>query len=49
MNAASGCMLVELDSLGVLLSLLVLSVGGTLLILLLIKLIFEKYNQRKYR
>ncbi len=47
--AARTLMLAELDGLGILLSTIVISVGGTLLILLLIKLISEKYSRRKYR
>ncbi len=47
--AARTLMLAELDRLGILLSTIVISVGGTLLILLLIKLISEKYSRRKYR
>jgi hypothetical protein len=47
--AARALMLAELDSLGILLSTIAMSVGGTLLILLLIKLISENYSRRKYR
>jgi hypothetical protein len=48
-NIASELMLVELDSLGILLSSIVISVGATALILFLMKLIREKYSRRKYR
>lgn len=48
-NIASELMLVELDSLGILLSSIVISVGATTLILFLMKLIREKYSRRKYR
>jgi Tfp pilus assembly protein PilV len=39
----------DLDSLGVLLALIVISVGVTMVILYLMKLIREKYSRRKYR
>jgi hypothetical protein len=47
--AARALMLAELDSLGILLSTIAMSVGGTLLILLLIKLVSENHRRRKYR
>jgi hypothetical protein len=47
--AERALMLAELDNLGILLGTIAMSVSGTLLILLLIKLISENYSRRKYR
>jgi hypothetical protein len=48
-DITSELMLFELDSLGILLSSIVISVGATTLILFLMKSIREKYSRRKYR
>jgi hypothetical protein len=42
-------MLVDHDSIAILLSTIILSVGATILILFLMKLVGEKYSRRKYR
>jgi hypothetical protein len=48
-NVTSVLMLVDLDSLGILLSTIIISVGVTMIIFFLMKLIGEKYSRRKYR
>jgi hypothetical protein len=42
-------MVFDLDSAGILLSMIVISVGGTMAILYLMRLIREKHSRRKYR